>query len=142
MSLIVDVVFLIYVELRRLTKEHGLVSEIVQQLNSLTKDIDMKFVLELFRTGEFVFFFDGYDEVPLAELTFVTRESGFANDIKVAFSNANKIKINTDIERMQGHGIEVVASETNRRYEMLFVEHDEEKLLKLQKELNPCDDDF
>ena len=64
----------IYVELRRLTKEHGLVSEIVQQLNSLTKDIDMKFVLELFRTGEFVFFFDGYDEVPLAELTFVTRE--------------------------------------------------------------------
>ena len=65
-----------------------------------------------------------------------------ANDIKVAFSNANKIKINTDIERMQGHGIEVVASDTNRRYEMLFVEHDEEKLLKLQKELNPCDDDF
>ena len=65
-----------------------------------------------------------------------------ANDIKVAFSNANKIKINTDIERMQGHGIEVVASDTNCRYEMLFVEHDEEKLLKLQKELNPCDDDF
>lgn len=65
-----------------------------------------------------------------------------ANDIKVAFSNANKIKINTGIERMQGHGIEVVASETNRRYEMLFIEHDEEKLLKLQKELNPCDDDF
>lgn len=64
----------IYVELRRLTKEHGLVSEIVQQLNSLTKDIDIKLVLELFRTGEFVFFFDGYDEVPLAELTFVTRE--------------------------------------------------------------------
>ena len=65
-----------------------------------------------------------------------------ANDIKVAFSNANKIKINTGIERMHGHGIEVVASDTNRRYEMLFVEHDEEKLLKLQKELNPCDDDF
>lgn len=65
-----------------------------------------------------------------------------ANDIKVAFSNANKIKINTGIERMQGHGIEVVASDTNRRYEMLFVEHDEEKLLKLQKELNHCDDDF
>lgn len=65
-----------------------------------------------------------------------------ANDIKVAFSNANKIKINMGLERMQGHGIEVVASETNRRYEMLFIEHDEEKLLKLQKELNPSDDDF
>lgn len=65
-----------------------------------------------------------------------------ANDIKVAFSNSHRIRISTGVDRMHGHGIEVVASDTNRRYEMLFVEHDEEKLLKLQKELNPCDDDF
>lgn len=62
----------IYIELRRLTKEHDLISEIIQQLNSLSKDVDRKIVLKLFQTGNFVFFFDGYDEVPISELSFVT----------------------------------------------------------------------
>lgn len=62
----------IYVELRRLTREHDLISEIIQQLNSLSKEVDRKLVLKLFQTGNFVFFFDGYDEVPTSELSFVT----------------------------------------------------------------------
>ena len=64
----------IYVELRRLDYEHDLVCEIVQQLNSLSKEVDRKLILKLFQTGDFVFFFDGYDEIPLKELPFVTRD--------------------------------------------------------------------
>ena len=62
----------IYIELRRLTREHDLISEIIQQLNSLTKEANRKIVLELFQTGNFVFFFDGYDEVPISELSYIT----------------------------------------------------------------------
>lgn len=64
----------IYVELRRLDYEHDLVSEIIQQLNSLSKEVDKKLILKLFQTGDFVFFFDGYDEIPIKELPFVTRD--------------------------------------------------------------------
>lgn len=51
-----------------------------------------------------------------------------ANDIKQAFSNSHRIRISTGVDRMHGHGIEVVASDTNRRYDMLFIEHDEQRL--------------
>ena len=60
-----------------------------------------------------------------------------ASKVKEAFLYANKIKINNGVERLQGHGIEVSASDGNNRYEMLFVEHDEEKLKQLEKELTP-----
>ena len=62
----------IYIELRRLTRDHDLISEIIQQLNSLSKEVNRKLVLELFQTGNFVFFFDGYDEVPISELSYIT----------------------------------------------------------------------
>ena len=58
-----------------------------------------------------------------------------ANDIKVAFSNSHRIRISTGIDRMHGHGIEVVASDTNRRYDMLFIEHDEQRLNDIEQKL-------
>ena len=58
-----------------------------------------------------------------------------ANDIKVAFSNSHRIRINTGVDRMHGHGIEVVASDTNRRYDMLFIEHDEQRLNDIEQKL-------
>ena len=58
-----------------------------------------------------------------------------ANDIKVAFSNSHRIRINTGVDRMHGHGIEVVASNTNRRYDMLFIEHDEQRLNDIEQKL-------
>lgn len=63
----------IYIELRRLGVEHDIVSEIIMQLNSLAKDVDKSLVLNLLQTGGFVFFLDGYDEIPISQLTFVTR---------------------------------------------------------------------
>lgn len=58
-----------------------------------------------------------------------------ANDIKVAFSNSHRIRISTGVDRMHGHGIEVVASDTNRRYDMLFIEHDEQRLNDIEQKL-------
>ena len=58
-----------------------------------------------------------------------------ANDIKVAFSNSHRIRISTGVDRMHGHGIEVVASNTNRRYDMLFIEHDEQRLNDIEQKL-------
>lgn len=58
-----------------------------------------------------------------------------ANDIKVAFSNSHRIRISTGVDRMHGHGIEVVASDTNRRYDMLFIEHDEQRLNDIEQNL-------
>lgn len=58
-----------------------------------------------------------------------------ANDIKVAFSNSHRIRINTGVDRMHGHGIEVVASDKNRRYDMLFIEHDEQRLNDIEQKL-------
>lgn len=62
----------IYIELRRLTKEHCLLQEVSQQLNSLSKEFDTQLLLELIQSGGFVFFLDGYDEVKLSEKTDVT----------------------------------------------------------------------
>ena len=58
-----------------------------------------------------------------------------ANDIKVAFSNSHRRRISTGVDRMHGHGIEVVASDTNRRYDMLFIEHDEQRLNDIEQKL-------
>lgn len=58
-----------------------------------------------------------------------------ANDIKVAFSNSHRIRISTGVDRMHGHGIEVVASDTNRRYDMLFIEHDGQRLNDIEQKL-------
>lgn len=58
-----------------------------------------------------------------------------ANDIKVAFSNSHRIRISTGVDRMHGHGIEVVASDKNRRYDMLFIEHDEQRLNDIEQKL-------
>lgn len=54
----------IYIELRRLTRDHDLISEIIQQLNSLSKEVNRKLVLELFQTGNFVFSLMGMMKCP------------------------------------------------------------------------------
>lgn len=54
---------------------------------------------------------------------------------KQIFKNAEKIKINTGLERSHGHGIEVLAPDGEVNYDYLFVEHDEEALARLEKAL-------
>lgn len=64
----------IFVELRRLSKNRGLITEIQQQLNSLTKQFDNQLMLEFLQMGGFIFFLDGYDEISLSEREYVTRD--------------------------------------------------------------------
>lgn len=64
----------IFVELRRLSKNRSLITEIQQQLNSLAKQFDNQLMLEFLQMGGFIFFLDGYDEISLNEREYVTRD--------------------------------------------------------------------
>lgn len=74
----------IYIELRRLSKERTILREIKEQLSSLSKDFDSELLLRFIQTGDFVFFLDGYDEIPFSEIKYVT------SDIQEFISKANK----------------------------------------------------
>ncbi|MES2690793.1 MAG: NACHT domain-containing protein, partial [Bacteroidota bacterium] len=54
----------ILVELRRISKSKDIIQEIMDQINSISKDLDKDFILRLIQQGNFVFLFDGYDEIP------------------------------------------------------------------------------
>ena len=64
----------IYIELRKLSKKHPLIEEIRDQLDSLTKEFDDTLMLAFFRKGGFIFFFDGFDEINLADRKEVTED--------------------------------------------------------------------
>ena len=62
----------IYIEMRRLKKDRPILQEIQEQINSLSKEFDVKLLLKFIQTGGFVFFLDGYDEISVDERCFVT----------------------------------------------------------------------
>ncbi|MBO9703708.1 MAG: NACHT domain-containing protein, partial [Sporocytophaga sp.] len=64
----------ILIELRRLSKDKTIISEIQSQLNSLAKDFDNSLLLELLTEGGFVILLDGYDEIPLSDREVVTAD--------------------------------------------------------------------
>lgn len=53
----------IFVELRDLSKNNGLISKICKDLGGLGQPFDYKLFLEIIRQGDFIFFLDGFDEV-------------------------------------------------------------------------------
>lgn len=64
----------IYIELNKLNKKHTILSEIQKELNSLSKDFDNDLLLHFLQTGGFVFFLDGYDEIPKEDRNKVTQD--------------------------------------------------------------------
>ena len=74
----------IYIELRRLSKDRTILQEIHNQLNSLTNEFDSDLLLRFIQTGDFIFFLDGYDEIPFSEIKYVT------SNIQDFISKANK----------------------------------------------------
>ena len=62
----------VYIEMRRLVKDRPILFEIQEQINSLTKEFDKELLLEFIRTGGFVFFLDGYDEISIENRNVVT----------------------------------------------------------------------
>ena len=79
-----DVGIPIYIELNRLSKDHNIITEIQEGLNSLSKEFDKKLLLNLIQKGGFIFFLDGYDEISIADRISVTK------DIQSFISKAGK----------------------------------------------------
>lgn len=63
-----------YVELRKLNKNHLLLDEIRDQLDSLTKEFDDSLMRSFFQMGGFIFFLDGFDEISLSDRKEVTED--------------------------------------------------------------------
>lgn len=53
----------IVIELRRLEKNQSILEYIQTQINSLDKNIKVEEVVDILKKGDFVIFFDGYDEI-------------------------------------------------------------------------------
>ena len=64
----------LYIELRRLNRNHTLIDEVQNQLGAIDKEFDKRLLLEFFREGRFVFFLDGFDEILSIEKEIVTRD--------------------------------------------------------------------
>ena len=64
----------IYIELNRLNKDHSIISEIQDEMNSLSVKFDNKLLKEFIQMGGFIFFLDGYDEITTADKSKVTSD--------------------------------------------------------------------
>lgn len=64
----------ILIELRRLSKTKDVIQEILEQLNPINEEIDKQFILDIIKRGDFIFFFDGFDEISLTDRARVTTE--------------------------------------------------------------------
>ncbi|WP_288423560.1 NACHT domain-containing protein [uncultured Spirosoma sp.] len=74
----------VLIELRRLNKNKKVIDEIIDQLGTLEKVADKEFVFNIINRGDFIFFFDGYDEIKPEDMSHVT------NDIQNFINKANK----------------------------------------------------
>lgn len=54
----------VFIELRRLNASHGVVDEIYKKINFISSDFTKEHIVELIKDGDFLFFLDGYDEIP------------------------------------------------------------------------------
>lgn len=54
----------VLIELRRLNADHKIIDEIHDQLSPIDRQFDLKLLLSFITTGDFIFIFDGLDEVP------------------------------------------------------------------------------
>jgi len=74
----------IFIELRLLSEKNTLIDEIINQINPLDKTVSKTIILKLISKGNFIFFFDGYDEIKMSERKSVTK------DVSEFISKANK----------------------------------------------------
>jgi hypothetical protein len=63
----------IFLELRQLKNGSSIIDLIHADISKLDEDFDKVFLLKLINNGKFIFFFDGFDEIPLKEKEYVTQ---------------------------------------------------------------------
>ncbi|WP_242264893.1 NACHT domain-containing NTPase [Bacillus cereus group sp. BfR-BA-01422] len=54
----------IFIELRKIQEDTEIVDLVLEQLNSIHLEHDKKVILEMINRGDFIFFLDGFDEIP------------------------------------------------------------------------------
>ena len=77
----------IVIELRRLRKNQTILEYIQLQLNSLDKNVEITEIVHMLKKGDFVIFFDGYDEITTED------KPNILNEIQEFTNKANNIKI-------------------------------------------------
>lgn len=63
----------IFIELRNLTKDKNIIEFILESLNRFKIEHSVEFIWEIINRGDFIFFLDGYDEIPFQQKQEVTR---------------------------------------------------------------------
>lgn len=74
----------IFIELRNISKDKDILNHIFESLSKLTEENNKELILALIERGDFIFFFDGYDEIPFHQKQEVTL------NLKKFISSANK----------------------------------------------------
>ncbi|PFS16417.1 hypothetical protein COK55_06625 [Bacillus cereus] len=64
----------VFIELRNLTKEKDIIDVIIENMSTLKEAHGKEFLLEVINRGDFIFFLDGYDEIPFQYKQDVTRQ--------------------------------------------------------------------
>ncbi|MCU5341221.1 NACHT domain-containing protein [Bacillus cereus] len=64
----------VFIELRNLTKEKDIIDVIVENISTLKETHSKDFLMEVINRGGFIFFLDGYDEIPFQYKQDVTRQ--------------------------------------------------------------------
>ncbi len=64
----------IYIELNRLNKNRTVLKEIQEGLSSLNEEFDIDLLRDFIINERFIFFLDGYDEIPIADKDEVTKD--------------------------------------------------------------------
>lgn len=62
----------VFIKLGNLSEDKPILNEIINEFNTIASEVNKDFILKLIERGDFVFFFDGYDEIPLSEKLDVT----------------------------------------------------------------------
>lgn len=89
----------IFIELRKLKEKKSVIDEILLELNPIDEEIEKDTITKLIAQGNFVFFFDGYDEISDEDREFVTKDlqsfiSKSANNLFIMTSRP-EIALNT-----------------------------------------------
>jgi len=64
----------VLIELSQIKKKNSILKEIQNQMSQIGKKISQDIILKLINEGDFIFLFDGYDEIALADREFTIRE--------------------------------------------------------------------
>ena len=94
----------IFIELRRLNNDNTLLRFIINQLSFFRKEFSPELLYSVIRDGDFIFIFDGYDEIPLSDKKQVTEQLqdfiSHARENRFIMTSRNEIALSafTDFE--------------------------------------------